>query len=141
GRDADGHKLVVYVIFAMDDDGAKARDAVRMPIAEYLGTAGQANALSTQAGVPEDLMRELGRVYREEARIPTELIDDDTVARVSVAGTPAECADAIRKLIDAGADEIAFFPFPSERTEETIERIAAGVLPGLRGPLGCNPGL
>jgi alkanesulfonate monooxygenase SsuD/methylene tetrahydromethanopterin reductase-like flavin-dependent oxidoreductase (luciferase family) len=132
GRDPDAHKLVVYVIFAMDDDGAKARDAVRMPIAEYLGTAGQANALSTQAGVSEDLMRELGRVYREEARIPTELVDDDTVARVAVAGTPAGCAVAIRNLIAAGADEIAFFPFPSEGTEETIERIAAELLPRFR---------
>jgi alkanesulfonate monooxygenase SsuD/methylene tetrahydromethanopterin reductase-like flavin-dependent oxidoreductase (luciferase family) len=132
GRDPHAHKLVVYVIFAMDDDGAEARDAVRMPIAEYLGTAGQANALSTQAGVPDELMRELGRVYREEARIPTELIDDETVSRVAVAGTPEECADALRGLIDAGADEIAFFPFPSERTEQTIERIAAELLPRLR---------
>jgi alkanesulfonate monooxygenase SsuD/methylene tetrahydromethanopterin reductase-like flavin-dependent oxidoreductase (luciferase family) len=129
GRDPHAHKLVVYVIFAMDDDGAKARDTVRMPIAEYLGTAGQANALSTQAGVPGVLMRELGRIYREETRIPTELIDDDTVARVAVAGTPDECAEAVGKLVDAGADEIAFFPFPSEQTEETIERIATEVLP------------
>jgi alkanesulfonate monooxygenase SsuD/methylene tetrahydromethanopterin reductase-like flavin-dependent oxidoreductase (luciferase family) len=132
GRDPEAHKLVVYVIFAMDDDGAKARDAVRMPIAEYLGTAGQANALSTQAGVPDDLMHALGRVYREESRIPTELVDDNTVARVAVAGTPDECAVAVRNLIAAGADEIAFFPFPSDQTEATIERIAADLLPRLR---------
>jgi alkanesulfonate monooxygenase SsuD/methylene tetrahydromethanopterin reductase-like flavin-dependent oxidoreductase (luciferase family) len=132
GRDPNAHKLVVYVIFAMDEDGCKARDAVRMPIAEYLGTAGHPNALSTQAGVPDELMHELGRVYREESRIPTELIDDDTVSRVAVAGTPAECADAIRRLIEAGADEIAFFPFPSAQTEATIERIAADLLPRLR---------
>jgi 5,10-methylenetetrahydromethanopterin reductase len=131
-RDPGAHKLVVYVIFAMDDDGTAARDAVRMPIAEYLGAAGHANALSTQAGVPDQLMLALGRVYREEKRIPTELIDDDTVARVAVAGTPDECAAAIRALIAAGADELAFFPFPSERTEETIERIAAELLPRLR---------
>lgn len=136
GRDPGAHQLVVYVIFAMDDDGAKARDAVRMPIAEYLSTAGRPNSLSTQAGVPDDLMRELGRVYREEARIPVELIDDETVGRVAVAGTPAESAEAIRRLIEAGADEIAFFPFPSERTEETVERIAADLLPRLRTTLG-----
>lgn len=131
-RVPEAHKLVVYVIFAMDEDGQKARNAVRMPIAEYLGTAGQANALSTQAGVPDELMHELGRVYREESRIPTELIDDDTVGRVAVAGTPAECAAAIGRLIEAGADEIAFFPFPSEETEATIERVAAELLPRLR---------
>ncbi|MEA2596443.1 MAG: hypothetical protein QOF01_2912 [Thermomicrobiales bacterium] len=131
-RNPAAHKLVVYVIFAMDADGPKARDAVRMPIAEYLGTAGQANALSIQAGVPDDLMRELGRVYREEARIPTELVDDDTVARVAVAGTPDDCVEAVRTLIEAGADEIVFFPFPSDQAEATIERIAADLLPRLR---------
>jgi 5,10-methylenetetrahydromethanopterin reductase len=132
-RDPRAHRLVVYVIFAMDENGAKARDAVRMPIAEYLAAAGQPNALSIQAGVPDDLMRELGRVYREESRIPSELIDDDTVNRVAVAGTPNECADAIRRLIEAGADELAFFPFPSDIAESTIERVASDLLPTLRG--------
>jgi alkanesulfonate monooxygenase SsuD/methylene tetrahydromethanopterin reductase-like flavin-dependent oxidoreductase (luciferase family) len=61
------------------------------------------------------------------------LIDDDTVARVAVAGTPAECAEALGRLIEAGADEIAFFPFPSDQTEATVEQIAAELLPRLRG--------
>ncbi len=133
GRDPGAHRLVVYVIFAVDDDGAAARAAVRMPIAEYLGAGGQPNTLSTQAGVDDDLVRAMGRVYRDESRIPAELVDDATVARVAVAGTPDECVAGVRRLIDAGADEIAFFPFPSDQAERVIERIAGDLLPRLRG--------
>jgi alkanesulfonate monooxygenase SsuD/methylene tetrahydromethanopterin reductase-like flavin-dependent oxidoreductase (luciferase family) len=132
-RDPANHRLVVYVIIAVDDGGTTARDAVRLPIAEYLGAGGQPNALSTQAGISEDHMRAMGRVYREEARIPSELVDDDTVERVAVAGTVAECATGLRRLIEAGADEIVFFPFPSEQAESVIERLARDVLPSLHG--------
>ncbi len=133
GRDPSAHKLVVYVIFAMDDDGAKARDAVRMPISEYLGAGGEPSALSTHAGVSDDLVRQMGRVYREESRLPAELVDDDTIARVAIAGTPDECAAGLRALIEAGADEIAFFPCPADTVETSIGRIANDLLPRLRG--------
>ncbi len=132
GRDPKAHKLAVYVIFAMDEDGDRARDAVRTPISEYLGAGGEPSALSTHAGVSDDLVRAMGRVYREEARHPAELVDDDTIARVAIAGTPDECAAGVRRLIAAGADEIAFFPFPSDTAEQSIRRIASDLLPRLR---------
>ncbi len=39
----------------------------------------------------------------------------------------------VRRLVDAGADEVVFFPFPSDRAEGVIERIARDLLPRLRG--------
>lgn len=131
GRDPRAHRLVVYVILAIDADGAAARDSVRAPIAEYLGAGGEPGALSTQAGVPDDLVRAMGRVYREEGRFPVELVDDAVIARVAVAGTPDECAAGVRRLIAAGADEIVFFPFPADSAETVIRRIAADLLPRL----------
>jgi 5,10-methylenetetrahydromethanopterin reductase len=131
-RDPAAHKMVVYVIVAVDDDDATAHDAVRMPVAEYLAAGGRPTPLTTQAGVDGDLLHELGRIYQTEGRIPTELVDAATIDRVAVAGTPDACAAAIRQLIEAGADEIAFFPFPSDRAEEIIERIARDLLPRLR---------
>jgi alkanesulfonate monooxygenase SsuD/methylene tetrahydromethanopterin reductase-like flavin-dependent oxidoreductase (luciferase family) len=132
GRDPGKHKMVVYVIFAVDDDGAAARDAVRRTIAEYLAAGGHPTPLSTYGGVPDDVIVEMGRIYREEQRIPSELVTDDFVTRVAIAGTPDECEAGIRALIDAGADEIAFFPMPSDKTEATIERIARDLLPRFR---------
>jgi 5,10-methylenetetrahydromethanopterin reductase len=133
GRETDLHRMVVYVIFAVDDDGAKARDAVRAAIAEYLGAGGWPTPLTQLAGVPDDLMAEMGRVYRDENRFPVELVDDDLVSKVAVAGTPDECERAIRALIDAGSDEVVFFPMPTDATEEQIRRVAGDLIPRFLG--------
>lgn len=132
GRDPGKHRMVVYVIFSMDEDGAKARDAVRGPISEYLGAGGRPTPLTNFGGVPEATMHEMGRIYREEQRFPAELVTDEIVAGVAVAGTPDECERSIRALIDAGADEIVFFPFPSADAETQVERIARDLLPRFR---------
>jgi alkanesulfonate monooxygenase SsuD/methylene tetrahydromethanopterin reductase-like flavin-dependent oxidoreductase (luciferase family) len=81
--------------------------------------------------VPDDLMAELGRIYRE-GRIPAELIPDDLVNKVAVAGTPDECEAGLRALIEAGADELVFFPMPPDKNEPTVERVANELLPRLR---------
>jgi alkanesulfonate monooxygenase SsuD/methylene tetrahydromethanopterin reductase-like flavin-dependent oxidoreductase (luciferase family) len=129
GRNPAQHRMVVYVIFAMDEDGARARQAVRETVAEYLGAGGQPTPLTRLAGVDDALMAELGRVYREERRFPTELVDDALVAKVAVAGTPDECEAGLRALVAAGADEIVLFPMPATATEPTIERVARDLLP------------
>lgn len=131
GRDPEQHKLTVYVIFSMDEDGARARDAVRAPIAEYLGAGGHPAPLNQLAGVPAETMIEMGKIYRE-GRIPTELVTDDIVRKVAIAGTPDECQEQIQALVDAGADEIAFFCFPSDRAEQIIERFATDLMPRFR---------
>lgn len=131
GRDASKHKLTVYVIFSMGEDGAAARDAVRAPIAEYLGAGGHPAPLNQLAGVPAETMVEMGRIYRE-GRFPVELVTDDIVRKVAIAGTPDECEAQFRALIEAGADEIALFPFPPERAEEQIERFARDLMPRFR---------
>jgi 5,10-methylenetetrahydromethanopterin reductase len=131
GRDPEKHRMVAYVIFSMNDDGAKARDAVRPAIAEYLGAGGRPTPLTQLAGVPDELMGELGQVYRE-GRIPTELIPDDLVNKVAVAGNVDECEASIRALIEAGSDEIVFFPMPAAETDSLVQRIATDLLPLFR---------
>jgi alkanesulfonate monooxygenase SsuD/methylene tetrahydromethanopterin reductase-like flavin-dependent oxidoreductase (luciferase family) len=65
----------------------------------------------------------MSRTYRA-GRLPLELVDDDMVARVAVAGTQAECERGIGRLIDAGADEVVFFPFPTTDVERQLPRLA-----------------
>jgi 5,10-methylenetetrahydromethanopterin reductase len=132
GRDPAKHRMVVYVIFSMDDDGDRARNAVRVPISEYLGAGGRPTPLSTFGGVPEELMHEMGRIYREEHRFPAELVTDRIVDGVAIAGTPAECERGVRALVAAGADEVVFFPFPPAETEMLVERIARDLIPRFR---------
>jgi alkanesulfonate monooxygenase SsuD/methylene tetrahydromethanopterin reductase-like flavin-dependent oxidoreductase (luciferase family) len=85
--------------------------------------------LTRLAGVPDELMGEMGRIYRDEARFPTELVDDGLVAKVAVAGTPDECEAGIRALIAAGADEIVLFPMPAAEAERMIEDVSRVLLP------------
>ena len=123
------HELAVYVVISVDDDGAKARQAVRRTLAEYVGVGGP-NQLTRQAGISEETLQEMNRVYRG-GRLPLELVDDDMVDRLAVAGTPADCERGIRRLIDAGADQIVFFPFPTSQVEQQLTRIHDALLPRL----------
>ena len=132
GRPFDRHRFVVYVIFSTDEDGRRAREAVRRTIAEYVGAGGEPKPLVSLGGIPDDVVREMGRIYRS-GRISTELVDDEMVARLSVSGTPEECEAGIRKLIEAGATSIVFFPFPSDQVEQQLERISRTMLPRLAG--------
>ncbi len=67
-----------------------------------------------------------------KGRFPTELVTDEIVKGCSIAGTPDECKASIQAMIDAGADEIVFIPFPPEKTEESVERIAKELIPVFR---------
>lgn len=137
GRDPKQHKMVVYVIFAMDEDGDAARNAVRPTIAEYLGAGGRPTPISQHGGVADETIAEMGRIYRE-GRFPTELVSDEIVSGCAIAGTPAECKASIQALIDAGADEIVFIPFPPEKTEASVQRIAAELIPAFRNERGVG---
>jgi alkanesulfonate monooxygenase SsuD/methylene tetrahydromethanopterin reductase-like flavin-dependent oxidoreductase (luciferase family) len=132
GRPFERHRFVVYVIFSTDEDGRRAREAVRRTIAEYVGAGGEPRPLVSLGGIPDEVVREMGRIYRS-GRIPTELVDDEMVTRLSVSGTPEECEASVRKLIDAGATSVVFFPFPSDQVERQLEQISQTLLPRLAG--------
>jgi len=122
GRAGEPHKLVVYVIVSVDDDRSLARDAVRRTIAEYVGVGGP-SSLTRLADVSDERVSDMNRIYRD-GRLPIELVNDEMVDRLAVAGTPEDCERGIRGLIDAGADEVVFFPFPTSRLEQQLPRLA-----------------
>lgn len=136
GRSIEQHQFVVYVIFSMDEDSSRARDAVRQTIAEYMSAGasggGAPHPLVSHAGVQEEVYREMGKGYRA-GRIPVEMVDDRMVEQMAVSGNPDECEAGIRRLIEAGATSIGFFPFPSDQAERQLEQISQVLLPRLTG--------
>lgn len=134
GRAFDQHQIVVYVIFSMDDDRDRARDAVRHTIAEYASAGasagGEPNPLLRHGGVPLETWQEMGRIYRE-GRIPAELVSNEMIDQLAIAGNADDCEAGVRRLIEAGADSVVFFPFPAEQTEQQLERISTILLPRL----------
>jgi alkanesulfonate monooxygenase SsuD/methylene tetrahydromethanopterin reductase-like flavin-dependent oxidoreductase (luciferase family) len=128
GRDAASHDITTFAICCVDSDGDRARAAVRPILAFYLAAGGQ-NALTEAAGISEALNDMLSRGGAEvvEREMP-----DEWLSSLAVAGTPAECADAIQRLLDAGSDSVSLFPVPDEAAESVMQMVSSEVLPLLR---------
>ena len=131
GRDPEQHKMVVYVIFAMDDDGAAAKDAVRSTIADIWAPVDARSPFrSTAACRMRPWWRWAASTGRAASRPSWSPTRSSRAARSP--GTPDECKASIQAMIDAGADEIVFIPFPPEKTEASVERIAKELIPAFR---------
>jgi alkanesulfonate monooxygenase SsuD/methylene tetrahydromethanopterin reductase-like flavin-dependent oxidoreductase (luciferase family) len=138
GEIADGTVLSVlaspaYVRWARERVGAQrvatfafvsdTKAALRKPIAFYLA-AGGANALTDAYGISDELTAMLHGGAEAVAReMPEQWIDD-----LAVAGAPDECAEQIRRLLDAGSDSVVLFPLGDD-PEAIVRAVAADVLP------------
>jgi alkanesulfonate monooxygenase SsuD/methylene tetrahydromethanopterin reductase-like flavin-dependent oxidoreductase (luciferase family) len=107
--------VAVYVLFAVDDDGDRAREAVAAAVAEF--APGDGDARLAALGVAG--MSGMSGV-----------VDDDRIERFAVAGTAAQCAAAIRRLGAAGATSVILVPQGDDASQ--LERAAAEVLPLVR---------
>jgi alkanesulfonate monooxygenase SsuD/methylene tetrahydromethanopterin reductase-like flavin-dependent oxidoreductase (luciferase family) len=119
--------LSTLAFLAVDRDGERAKGELRESVAFYLA-AGGANALTDAYGISDELeaMLAAGGSDAVAREMPARWLDD-----LAVAGEPDECAEKIRRLLDAGADSVALFPMPAARSEEMIRAAAADVLPRL----------
>lgn len=117
--------LAAFAFFAVDPDGERARDELRPSVAFYLAAGGR-NALTDAYGISDELeeMLAAGGADAVEREMPEQWLED-----LAVAGDPDECAEKIRRLLDAGADSVVLFPMPSERSEEMVRMGAAEILP------------
>jgi alkanesulfonate monooxygenase SsuD/methylene tetrahydromethanopterin reductase-like flavin-dependent oxidoreductase (luciferase family) len=104
----DAATLVVYTWMRIDDDGAAARAALA-PAVQGWRDGGMYGKLVARAGLDA----------------PVE-VDDAAVGRVAVAGTAGECADAVSRLGDAGADSVVVVPFGDDPSAQ-LERFAQAV--------------
>jgi 5,10-methylenetetrahydromethanopterin reductase len=97
----DGH-ITVFASFASDEDGPAAVERLRPAVA---------------AAFDADFMQsQLGELAAEG---PT----DRVLAELTVSGTASDCADAIERLYEAGADAVVLQPIPGTEAEE-LDRIA-----------------
>ena len=123
-----GHRgLRAFAFFSVGADGARAREGLRKSVAFYLAAGGR-NALTDAYGISDELeaMLVAGGAATVEREMPDQWLDD-----LAVAGDPDECAEKIRRLLDAGADTVVLFPMPNERSDEIVRAGAADVLPRL----------
>lgn len=124
---SDHHRLVTYTLFSVAADSKVAKEAVRDAIAFYLAAMPN-SALSQVCGIQDELTELLaaGGVETLAREMPDAWIDD-----LAVAGDPDECAEKLRRLLDAGSDSIGLWLFPTEQASEVATLTARDVLPRL----------
>lgn len=119
GTRTPASRCAVYAWLAIYDSPDRAVSAVAPALRKW--------ALSEHYPWP----RQLAGLSRE----PTELREDQVAElahRVCVAGNSAECARALKRLFQAGADDVLLVP-QGEDVMGQVERLSAEVLPLLRG--------
>jgi 5,10-methylenetetrahydromethanopterin reductase len=89
-----------YVALAADRDGAAARERLRPFVAAFLGVHGD-HDITRVPGLSAEQCAAFRDGWRE-GRPRTDLVTDRILDTFAVAGTPRECAAAVRRLADAG---------------------------------------
>ena len=138
GRDPASLELTAWVYCAVDDDPAAALDAIRPQVATSLATSRPILAdlgLELPAGYARR-MEELGWSLEEEAvRDAGAAIPEATLRFFGLAGTPADCAEGLRGLLEAfpGIAQVAIVPAPPRGATavDVLRRFAAEVIPQL----------
>lgn len=121
--------LTAYVLAAVHDDPAAARDAVRGAVGFFLQAELRSSLVSRSK-------------YADEVRLAVEAltpgaqldVPDHWVDEFAAAGTPDQVATRLRTLLDAGANSLGLWLFPPDKLTQQVERVAAEVLP----QIGCD---
>ena len=120
-----GHQpLTCFALLSVADDAGRALDALRPTMAFYLSVLADSPLIEVY-GIRDDLAAlNAGGPERIAAEMPDAWMRD-----LAVVGTPADCAAQIERLRAAGADSVALFPMPADRSEQMIRQAAAEIMP------------
>jgi 5,10-methylenetetrahydromethanopterin reductase len=127
GGAAERHRLVTYALFSVDADAAVAKDAVRESIAFYL-SAMPDNALSEVYGIRDELAELLAEGGENAVEHVAKNMPGSWVEDLAVAGEPDECAEKLRRLLDAGSDSVGLWLFPAADAQRIATLTARDVL-------------
>ena len=115
------------VVCSVDNDRAKALDAARKLVTQYLG---QQPHIMKASGVSPELLDEIGQVLtwpatEEQILEAMKLVPDDVVQMITASGTPAEVKAKVREYIAAGATCPILYPL-GEDVRLMIDTFAGG---------------
>ena len=118
------HRTTVYALCKVSQDSETARSFLRPAVAEVLAS-GNVGAQIAPLGIKEDVEALVGRggAGAVEKEMPDEWLD-----QLAVVGDPGECAAAIARLGEAGADTVVLVP-SIDQTEKDLDDIEGELLP------------
>jgi 5,10-methylenetetrahydromethanopterin reductase len=113
GRDAP-HRVTAFAFTSVNPDGAAARQALRPFVASAIAVEKIDGYLASLGILDEAQSLAKNRTLPQLA----EVIPDEWIDKLAVAGTPEECARSIQRLAEAGADSVILVPLPDKGLDE-----------------------
>ena len=120
-------KVIAYVPMAVSDDAAQARAWMRPLVARCLGAL-HGQSILEDAGLGAACTQPF-RDATVAGRAAAELVTDDLMDAVAVAGTPAACRDALARLAEAGLDGVVAVVPEGADLARQIERLGRELSP------------
>ncbi len=109
--------VIAYVVIAVDDDGGRARQAVKPMLARYLGVL-HGQSIVEDAGFGPSRTQP----FRDAVLAGTSaasLVTDEMVEALAVSGTPDDCRRGLRRFAEVGLDTaIAVIPGELDMNEQ-----------------------
>jgi 5,10-methylenetetrahydromethanopterin reductase len=120
-------KVIAYVPVAVSDDAAEARGWIRPLVARALGAL-HGQSILQDAGLDAARTQPF-RDATVAGRAAAELVTDDLMDAVAVAGTPAQCRAALARWAEAGLDAVvAVVPRGADLARQ-VERLGRELSP------------
>jgi 5,10-methylenetetrahydromethanopterin reductase len=98
-------KVIAYVPVAVSDDGGLARQWTRPLVAHYLGLL-HGQSILEDAGIDAARTQAFRDAFLAGRAAPADLVTDDVLDAIAIAGTPAECRKALARWAEAGLDAV-----------------------------------
>jgi 5,10-methylenetetrahydromethanopterin reductase len=117
--------MSAYALLSCEPDAAAARDAIRPTVAKFLGIHGD-HDITRQAGIDPALAARF-RAALLAGRPAVELVGDDLLDELVVAGDREMCAERLHRLQEAGLDVVVLLETPGSSTEHVIAEARACV--------------
>ncbi len=138
GRDADSLDVGCTLVASIDEDRDKGRQGAREIAGMYLANKvqnirGSADVLLEKAGLTMDEIAPIADAMEQGGRLAAAAAVTDEILDkcVPIAGTPAECIEAVERYRDAGCTHVMLELWGDERDRQ-IELFGQEVLPRFR---------
>jgi 5,10-methylenetetrahydromethanopterin reductase len=120
--------VIAYVPVAVSDDGAQARAWMRPLVARYLGLL-HGQSILEDASLHPARTQPFRDAFVAGRTAAADLVTQDMLDAVTIAGTPAECRAALARWAEAGVDAVvAVVPEAADLTGQ-LERIGRELSP------------
>lgn len=128
GRDPGEIKIAAYFPTAVNADEKVARDLVRPYLAKFIGIHGY-HPIMFEAGLTEEIIRPFKEALAAgKTQEVIELVTDDIVDQLAIAGTPDYCRDKLKRINDAGVSMPIAFELPGQHPSELVASLKRDIL-------------